>query len=66
MIYAPALPRCGVSGTASAVAGGAPRYTHRPESAQRSFLRQQLHPLGPQHALGRREFLLQHTSHLFS
>jgi hypothetical protein len=47
-----------------ASAEGAPCYTHWPEFVQRSLLRQQLHPDGPQHALGRRESLLQHVSQL--
>jgi hypothetical protein len=44
---------------------GALRYSHLPESRQRSLLRQQLHPFGPQHALGCRPFLLQHTVQCF-
>jgi hypothetical protein len=50
----------------SAVAQGAPCYTHSPSSVQRWLLRQQLQPLTPQHALGRRDSLLQHTLQLFA
>ena len=46
------------------VAQGALRYLHFPFAKQRSPLRQQLHPCGPQHALCRFEFLLQHTLQL--
>jgi hypothetical protein len=50
----------------SAFVGGAPCYTHSPRSVQRWLLRQQLHPDAPQHALGCRESLLQHTLQLLA
>jgi hypothetical protein len=49
---------------ASAIAEGAPCYSHRPESVHLWFLRQQLHSRRPQHALGCRVPLLQHAVHL--